>query len=65
MGIENYSLAVGNAADITVFDPEAEYVIDKETFRSKSRNTPFDGMKVKGKINLTVVDGKIVFREGC
>ena len=65
LGIENYSLAVGNAADITVFDPEAEYVIDKETFRSKSRNTPFDGMKVKGKINLTVVDGKIVFREGC
>ena len=65
LGIENYSLAVGNAADITVFDPEAEYIIDKNTFRSKSRNTPFDGMKVKGKINLTVVDGKIVFREGC
>ena len=65
LGIENYSLAPGRPADITVFDPEAEYTIDKNTFRSKSRNTPFDGMKVRGKINLTVVDGKIVFREGC
>ena len=65
LGVKDYSLAIGNAADITVFDPEAEYVIDKNTFRSKARNTPFDGMKVRGKINLTVVDGKIVYREGC
>ena len=65
LGIKNYSLAPGNAADITVFDPEAEYVVDKNKFRSKSRNTPFDGMTVRGKINLTVVDGKIVYREGC
>ena len=65
LGVKDYSLAIGNAADITVFDPEAEYVIDKNTFRSKARNTPFDGMKVRGKINLTVVDGKIVDREGC
>ncbi|MBE6375798.1 MAG: dihydroorotase [Lentisphaerae bacterium] len=65
LGIKNYSLAEGNAADITVFDPQAEYVIDKSKFRSKSRNTPFDGMTVRGKINLTVVDGKIVYREGC
>ncbi|MBR7121080.1 MAG: dihydroorotase [Lentisphaeria bacterium] len=65
LGIRDYSLAAGHAADITVFDPEAEYVIDKNTFRSKSRNTPFDGMKVRGKINLTVVDGRIVYREGC
>ena len=65
LGIKDYSLAAGKAADITVFDPEAEYVVDKNSFRSKSRNTPFDGMTVRGKINLTIVDGKIVFREGC
>ncbi|MBO7330029.1 MAG: dihydroorotase [Lentisphaeria bacterium] len=65
LGIENYDLAVGKAADITVFDPEAEYVVDKSKFYSKSRNTPFDGMKVRGQINLTVVDGKIVYRQGC
>ena len=65
LGIENYDLAVGKAADITVFDPEAEYTVDKNKFYSKSRNTPFDGMKVRGQINLTVVDGKIVYRQGC
>ncbi len=65
LGMENYDLSIGKAADITVFDPEAEYVVDKEKFHSRSRNTPFDGMKVRGQINLTVVDGKIVYRQGC
>ena len=65
LGMENYDLSIGKAADITVFDPEAEYIVDKEKFHSKSRNTPFDGMKVRGQINLTVVDGKIVYRRGC
>ena len=65
LGIGNYDLSAGNAADITVFDPEAEYVVDKNKFYSKSRNTPFDGMSVRGQINLTIVDGKIVYRQGC
>lgn len=65
LGFENYDLSVGKAADITVFDPEAEYVVDKNKFYSKSRNTPFDGMSVRGQINLTIVDGKIVYRQGC
>ena len=62
LGMKNYSLEPGNPADITVFDPNAEYVIDKEQFKSKSRNTPFDGMKVRGKVMMTVVDGEIVYR---
>ena len=62
LGIKDYSLAPGNPADITVFDPNAEYVIDKEQFKSKSRNTPFDGMTVRGKVMMTVVDGEIVYR---
>ena len=65
LGIKDYDLSIGKAADITVFDPEAEYVVDKDKFFSKARNTPFDGMSVRGKINLTVVDGKIVYRQGC
>ena len=60
IGIDNYSMAPGNAADFTVIDPEAEYVIDKETFKSKSRNTPFDGRKVSGRVVMTAVGGKIV-----
>ena len=62
LGIKDYSLAPDNPADITVFDPNAEYVIDKEQFKSKSRNTPFDGMTVRGKVMMTVVDGEIVYR---
>ena len=60
IGIDSYTMAPGNTADFTVIDPEAEYVIDKETFKSKSRNTPFDGRKVSGRIVMTAVGGKIV-----
>lgn len=55
------SLANGKAADITIIDIDSEYVIDARNFYSKSRNTPFDGRKVKGKVVATVVDGKFVF----
>ncbi|MBR2910731.1 MAG: dihydroorotase, partial [Lentisphaeria bacterium] len=61
LGIEGYDMAPGKAADFVVLDPEAEYVIDKNTFKSKSRNTPFDGMRVSGKVMMTGVGGKIVY----
>jgi len=63
LGMKNYSLAYGNPADLTVLDPEEEYVIDKETFKSKSRNTPFDGTKVRGKVKMTIVGGRIVYND--
>ena len=59
----DYSLAVGNVADITVIDPAAEYTVDKNTFRTKSRNTPFHGMPVQCRPVLTMVAGKIVHKE--
>lgn len=62
LGMENYSLAVGNPADITVVDPEVKWTVDKNEFYSKSRNTPFDGFEVQGRVVMTVVDGKVVFR---
>ena len=61
--MKNYSLAYGNPADLTVLDPDEEYVIDKETFKSKSRNTPFDGTKVRGKVKMTIVGGRIVYSD--
>ena len=60
---KNYGLSIGSVADITVIDPEAQYTVDKNTFRSKSRNTPFHGMKVQCRPVLTMVAGKIVHRE--
>ena len=43
-------------------DPDAEYTIDKNTFASKGRNTPFHGRKVKGRIVRTICGGKEVYR---
>ena len=60
LGMADYSLREGNAADLVVLDPHATYRIDKNRFYSKSRNTPFDGMTVSGRVELTLVDGKIV-----
>ena len=53
------TLAVGAAADITIIDPDVEWTVDASQFRSKSRNTPFDGWKLKGKAIRTIVGGRI------
>ena len=62
LGMKDYSLAVGNPADITVIDPEAKWTVDKNKFFSKARNTPFDGYAVQGQVVMTIVNGKVVFR---
>ncbi|MFB3922345.1 MAG: dihydroorotase [Terriglobia bacterium] len=55
-------LQVGGTADITVFDPNLEWTYHAAQSRSKSRNSPFDGWKLKGAVTATVVAGKIVYR---
>ena len=54
------AIAEGKIADVVVFDPTVEYVIDKNTFYSKGKNTPFHGRKVKGDIRYTLVAGNVV-----
>jgi len=61
LGINN-DIKEGSRADLTLIDPDHEYVIDPSTFRSKSRNTPFAGMKVKGDAFLTMGGGKVVYQ---
>ena len=63
-GIFNLSsgnLSLGNDADILIFNPNFEYSIDISKFHSKSKNSPFDGWKVKGKVMHTLVRGKTVY----
>lgn len=55
-------LKVGRAADIAVIDLNKTYTLDKETFLSKSKNTPFHGEQLTSDIVLTLVDGKIVYQ---
>lgn len=61
IGIDRGSLAEGMAADITVIDPDAQYIIDVNEFASLGKNTPFNGCKVRGKVLKTIVAGRIVY----
>ncbi len=54
------TLAVGSSADITVFDPDREWTVDPQRFKSKSRNTPFGGWKLMGEVVATFVGGRRV-----
>ena len=53
----------GKIADLTIFDPNIEYVYEKESIVSKSKNTPFIGKKLKGLVNYTIVGGKVVYEK--
>jgi dihydroorotase len=53
------SLNVGAIADISIIDPEEEWTVDATQFRSRSRNTPFHGWKLKGRAVRTIVGGKV------
>lgn len=63
LGIEAGTLGIGFPADVTIFDPEAEIVIDAAAARSKSRNTPYHGKRLQGRVKATLVGGKAVFSE--
>jgi dihydroorotase len=61
LGLSIGRLAAGAPADFVIFDPDAAYRIQTERFRSKSKNAPFDGRPVQGRVELTVVDGRTIF----
>jgi dihydroorotase len=61
IGVDKGTLGKGKQADVTIIDPNAEYEIDVNTFHSKSRNCPYHGWKVKGKVEKTIVGGEIRF----
>ena len=63
LGLEKGTVAEGSHADLTIFDPECEWVIDPAEFLSKGKNTPFGGKKVTGKVKATIVDGEIAYLE--
>ena len=63
VGIDKGDIQPGKAADVVIFDPEETYRIDKNTFASKGRNTPFDGKEVTGRVKCTICDGEVVFNE--
>ena len=56
-------MSIGVDADLVIFDPDEQWVIDPAKFASKGRNTPFAGCKVRGKVKYTIVGGKVIFEE--
>jgi dihydroorotase len=60
--IEAGTLSVGRAADVTLIDPGLDWTVDAGAFQSMSRNTPFDGWKLKGRTVRTIVGGKTVWK---
>lgn len=61
--IDRGSIEVGKVADITIFNPNEEYIYTKEMVVSKSKNSPFIGKKLKGKVQYTIVGGKVVYEK--
>jgi dihydroorotase len=64
LGLKGGELSPGMPADITIIDPQEEWVVDVKEFESKGRNCPFDGWKLKGRAVMTIVGGKLVMSEG-
>jgi dihydroorotase len=62
LDIDAGTLAIGSQADICVFDPDVEWTLTADTLRSAGKNTPFLGQTLKGRVNATLMDGRIVFR---
>ncbi|ODS30886.1 MAG: dihydroorotase [Candidatus Scalindua rubra] len=58
------SLLPGTSADVTIIDMDKEWEVDVNNFESKSRNSPFQGWKLKGQAVMTIVAGKIVMKDG-
>jgi dihydroorotase len=62
VGIPCNGLNEGERADITIFDPEAGWSVKKERFLSRSKNSPFVGWKLKGKVLATIMGGRVTYR---
>jgi len=62
LGLPSGRITLGAPADLIVFDANIPFILDRETLKSKSKNTPFDGQKLQGKVRRTIVAGKTVFK---
>ncbi|HZI30473.1 MAG TPA: dihydroorotase [Gemmatimonadaceae bacterium] len=63
-GLTGGTLRRESVADVTLFDPAAEWTVDPDKFMSKGRNSPYRGKRLTGRATCTIVGGRIVFRDG-
>lgn len=63
LDLKRGTLKVGSVADITVINPDTEWIVEKDKLASKSRNSPFLGWKMKGAASATILAGKVVYKK--
>jgi len=61
LGLNNGSLSVGQAADLCLFDPQRYWKVEPRSLKSSGKNTPYQGVELRGKVRATLVDGHIVY----
>ena len=61
LGLPGGRISPGAPADLIIFDADIPFILDRENLNSKSKNTPFDGHKLQGKVRRTIVAGKTIF----
>jgi len=64
LGIDKGTLSIGKSADIVIFNPDKSYTVNVSEFKSKSKNSPYDGWKLFGKPEYTIVGGEIKVKDG-
>ena len=57
------TLKPGSPADVTIFDPDAEWVVDPAQFASKGKNTPLAGTTLRGRVTATIATGQVVYHD--
>ena len=65
LGLDAGTLGTGRPADITIFDEQANWTLDREKLFSKSRNTPWHGRQMTGRVTHTLLGGRVVFADGA
>ena len=63
LGIDRGTIEEGKIADITIFDPNKEFIYEEKDIVSKSKNTPFIGKRLKGEVMYTIVNGNVVYKK--
>jgi dihydroorotase len=61
-GLSGGTLRKGTPADVTILNPDAEWTVEPNRFRSKGRNTPYAGKRLRGRVHCTIVDGRVIHR---
>ena len=60
-GIPAGDLSIGKPADLVIFDPKAVWTVSEEDLHSKSKNTPFTGMTLHGRVRYTISNGRVIY----